>query len=119
MDDKNSSTPDATEATASSSRARHARVITFQLAEVAFNDAIIRVILAAIRRLRAPPSCAGPQSRRKLNESGSIALSARLKNAAAGQERGGFVDRAAQFQQPARPQMTLGAENTCLAGTFR
>ena len=37
---------------------RHARVITFQLAEVAVTGAMVRAILAAIRRLRAPPSCA-------------------------------------------------------------
>jgi IS5 family transposase len=37
---------------------RHARAITFQLAEVAFTSPMMRAILAAIRRLRAPPSCA-------------------------------------------------------------
>lgn len=37
---------------------RHARAITFQLAEVAVTGAMVRAILAAIRRLRAPPSCA-------------------------------------------------------------
>ena len=37
---------------------RHARAITFQLAEVAVIGAMVRAILAAIRRLRAPPSCA-------------------------------------------------------------
>jgi hypothetical protein len=37
---------------------RHARVITFQLAEVAVTGPMVRAILAAIRRLRAPPSCA-------------------------------------------------------------
>jgi len=34
---------------------RHARAITFQLAEVAVTGAMVRAILAAIRRLRAPP----------------------------------------------------------------
>ena len=37
---------------------RHARAITFQLAEVAVTGAMVRAILAAIRRFRAPPSCA-------------------------------------------------------------
>ena len=36
---------------------RHARAITFQLAEVAITGPMIRAILAAIHRLRAPPSC--------------------------------------------------------------
>jgi hypothetical protein len=34
---------------------RHARAITFQMAEVAVTGAMVRTILAAIRRLRAPP----------------------------------------------------------------
>ena len=37
---------------------RHARTITFQLAEVAITGAMVRAILTAIHRLRAPPSCA-------------------------------------------------------------
>ena len=37
---------------------RHARAITFQLAEVAVTGPMVRAILAAIRRLRAPPQCA-------------------------------------------------------------
>jgi hypothetical protein len=37
---------------------RHARAITFQLVEVAVTGPMVRAILAAIRRLRAPPSCA-------------------------------------------------------------
>jgi hypothetical protein len=37
---------------------RLARVITFQVAEVAVTGAMVRAILAAIRRLRAPPPCA-------------------------------------------------------------
>jgi len=37
---------------------RHARAITFQLAEVAVTGPMVRTILVAIRRLRAPPSCA-------------------------------------------------------------
>ena len=39
---------------------RHARAISFQfqLAEVAVTGATVRAILAAIRRLREPPSCA-------------------------------------------------------------
>jgi hypothetical protein len=39
---------------------RHSRAITFQLAEVAVNGAMVRAIFAAISRLRAPPSCAQP-----------------------------------------------------------
>ena len=35
---------------------RHARAITFQLAEAAATGPMIRTILTAIRRLRAPPS---------------------------------------------------------------
>src|SRR6056297_3570337 len=35
---------------------RHARAITFQLAEVAVTGPMIRAVLAAIHRLRAPPS---------------------------------------------------------------
>ncbi len=37
---------------------RHARAITFHLAELAVTGTMVRAILAAIRRLRAPPSCA-------------------------------------------------------------
>ena len=37
---------------------RHARAITFQLAEVAVTGAMVRAIFTAIRRLRAPPSSA-------------------------------------------------------------
>ena len=37
---------------------RHARAITFQLAEVAVKGPMIRAILTAIQRLRSPPSCA-------------------------------------------------------------
>jgi uncharacterized protein YhhL (DUF1145 family) len=37
---------------------RHARAITFQLAELAVTGPMVRAILAAIRRLRAPPLCA-------------------------------------------------------------
>ena len=35
---------------------RHARAITFQLAEVAVSGAMVRAVLAAIQRLRAPPA---------------------------------------------------------------
>jgi hypothetical protein len=38
--------------------ARHARAITFQLAEVAVTGPMVLAIQAAIRRLRAPPLCA-------------------------------------------------------------
>lgn len=37
---------------------RHARAISFQLAEVVVSCRMVRAILAAIRRLRTPPSCA-------------------------------------------------------------
>jgi hypothetical protein len=37
---------------------RHAHAITFQVAEVAVIGAMVRTILAAIHRLRAPPLCA-------------------------------------------------------------
>ena len=37
---------------------RHARAITFQLAEVAVTGPMVRTILTGIRRLRAPPICA-------------------------------------------------------------
>jgi hypothetical protein len=37
---------------------RHARAITFQLAEVAVTGSMVRAILAAIQRLRVPPLCA-------------------------------------------------------------
>lgn len=50
---------------------RHAGAITFQLAEVAVTGPTVRAIVAAIRRLRAPPSCAGQRSAPKLNESGT------------------------------------------------
>jgi hypothetical protein len=38
--------------------ARHARAITFKLVEVSTTAPMMPAILAAIRRLRAPPSCA-------------------------------------------------------------
>jgi len=44
--------PDLPEATG------NARAITFQLAEVAVTGPMVRAILAAVRRLRAPPPCA-------------------------------------------------------------
>src|SRR3546814_16239747 len=47
---------------------RHARAITFKLAEVAVTGPMVRAVLAAIRRLRTPPSCASPRSMPKLNE---------------------------------------------------
>ena len=37
---------------------RHARAITFQLAEVAVTGPTVRAIFATIHRLRAPPRCA-------------------------------------------------------------
>jgi hypothetical protein len=58
---------------------RHARAITFQLAEVAVTGPMVRAILAAIRRLRAPPSCARPRYSPKQNEIGSTDPSTALK----------------------------------------
>ncbi len=58
---------------------RHARAITFQLAEVAVTGPMVRAILAAIHRLRAPPSCASPRSGLKQNKSGSTGPSAAPK----------------------------------------
>jgi hypothetical protein len=37
---------------------RHSRAIIFQLAELVVTGPMVRTILAAIRRLRVPPSCA-------------------------------------------------------------
>lgn len=37
---------------------RHARAITFQLAEVTITGTMVRAVLAVIRHLRAPPLCA-------------------------------------------------------------
>ena len=37
---------------------RHARAIISQLTEIAVTGAMVRAVLAAIRRLRAPPLCA-------------------------------------------------------------
>jgi hypothetical protein len=37
---------------------RNARTITFQLSEVAVTGKMVYAILAAIRKLRAPPLCA-------------------------------------------------------------
>jgi hypothetical protein len=70
---------------------RHARAITFQLAEVAVTGPMVRAILAAIRRLRAPPLCECVPSTPKLNESGRTGLPAALKNTAAGTQHGGFA----------------------------
>ena len=70
---------------------RHARAITFQLAEVAVTGPMVRAILAAIRRLRAPPLCAWLQSTPKLNESGKISPSAALKNIAVGPDQSSFA----------------------------
>lgn len=58
---------------------RHARAIAFQLAEVTVTGAMVRAILAAIHRLRAPPSCACPRYEPKLHESGKIHASVALK----------------------------------------
>ncbi|SFC44702.1 hypothetical protein SAMN04488094_10514 [Tropicimonas isoalkanivorans] len=65
---------------------RHARTITFQLAEVAVTGPMVRAILAAIRRVRAPSTCAWSTTPPKLNEHGSIGPPRALKNASKGQE---------------------------------
>jgi len=67
---------------------RHARAITFQLAEVAVTGTIVRAILAAIRRLWAPPSYARSPGRSKSNETGSTGLPVALKNPPNGPRRG-------------------------------
>ena len=90
---------------------RHARAITFQLTEVAVTGPMVRAILAAIRRLRAPPLCAWPRSKPKLNESGRTSLPAAQKNVAAGPGCCGFTGPFAQLRAFARPQTPLGAEN--------
>ena len=72
---------------------RHARAVTFLLAEAAITGPIVRAILAAICRLRAPPLCALPRSGHQLNESGKTGPSAALENGAAGPARQGFAVR--------------------------
>ena len=52
----------------------------FRLAEVAVTGPMVRAILAGIRRLRAPPLCAGLQSRPKLNKWGRRGLSGASRN---------------------------------------
>ena len=61
---------------------RNARAITFQLAEVAVTGPMVRAILAAMQRLRVPPSRALPRNWRKQNESGRGGLSAVQQNVA-------------------------------------
>ena len=63
---------------------RHASTITLELAAVAVTGPMVRAILVALRRLRAPPSYACQPSRGKRNESGSAGPTAALKNGAAG-----------------------------------
>jgi hypothetical protein len=70
---------------------RHARAITFQLAEGAVTGPMVRAIIATIRRLRAPPLCACFRTTSKLSESGRTGLPAALKNTVAGTEHGGFA----------------------------
>jgi hypothetical protein len=72
---------------------RHAGAITIQLAEVAVTGPIVRAVLAAIRRLRAPPSCALQRSRLKLNESGRTGLPAALENTVSDPEQCRFAVR--------------------------
>ena len=99
---------------------RHARAITFQLAEVAVTGPMVRAILAAIRRLRAPPSCAWQRSMPKPNESGRTGLPAALKNTTAGTEYGAFAaDLPCSSALLARPTTPLGTENACPAVGFR
>ena len=63
---------------------RHARAITLQLAEIAVTGAVGRAILAAIRRLRAPPPCALPRSTPNLGETSSTSVPAALRSNTAG-----------------------------------
>jgi hypothetical protein len=79
---------------------RHARAITFQLAEVAATGPMMR-----------QPLCALPRSKSKLNESGRTSLPNALKNVAAGPGCFGFGGQFAQLRTCARPQTPLGAEN--------
>jgi hypothetical protein len=58
---------------------RHARAITFQLAEVSVTGPLVRALIADIRRLRAPPLFARPLSTTKLNEDGRTGLPAAPK----------------------------------------
>ena len=64
---------------------RHARAVTCQLAEVAVTGSTVRAILAAIRRLRALPSCVLQRPTPKLNESCSRGLPASLKKSPSSQ----------------------------------
>jgi hypothetical protein len=54
---------------------------------------MVRAILTAIRRLRAPPSCARPRSGPKFKESGRTGRPDALKNVAAGLRCCGFTGR--------------------------
>ena len=74
---------------------RYASPITFQFAEIAVTGPMVGSIFAAMRRLRAPPSCACFQRRSKPNKSGRTLLSGAMNNVAAGQRRCGFAARSA------------------------
>lgn len=54
---------------------RHARAITFQLAEVAVTGDLFNCILAAINHLRSPPVAKWGCQHQILRQSGSIGLS--------------------------------------------
>jgi hypothetical protein len=97
---------------------RHARAITFQMAEVAVTGPMSRAILAAIRRRRAPPARACPRSTPKLNASGSTGLLTVPKNTDAEPEHGGFAVRSALFQRLAHPTMSVRTKKACHAGTI-
>jgi hypothetical protein len=98
---------------------RHARAITSQLAERAITGPMVRAILAAIRRLRAPPLCALLRSTRKLNETSSTGLPVALNNITVEPEHGGFAVRSSLFQQLPWPQAPLSTNNACPAVGFR
>lgn len=81
---------------------RHARTITFQLAEVAATVAMVRTVLAAIHRLRAPSPDASRGNCSKSNKSGSTAFTKALRNMASRPARRVFEGRSALIQTSRR-----------------
>ena len=65
---------------------RHARAITFQLAEVAVTGPMVGAILAAIRRLRTPPSCRDAETASKRTNAARQVCLARCKTAPLGED---------------------------------
>ena len=95
---------------------RHARAITFQLAEVAVTGAMVRSILAAVHRLRALPSCARPQSRPIRHETGSTGLALALNNRTVTPSGYGFAPRSARRGVIWPTQTLLGGEKCLIRG---